>query len=564
MLDEISRYIELADTNRFKALAFQRAAEAIESIDGDIEALIRGGQLYATPGVGKAIGPIIVEMAESGSSSYLEELRSQYPPGIFDLMRIPKLGLRKIGALHSQLGVESLDQLEQACRQGRVARMKGFGEKTQEKILEGIAWARTHESQFLLPTGIETGEWLKGRLARIPSVEAVEVAGSVRRRLEVVSNVNIVIVTDDREATIAALAEIVENLTPLDDGALRGRVRGEIDVLFQLTTSAGLAATMLLATGSAEFVEAFRSAIAAKDYELRDGTLLHHGKHVALTDERTLFEKAGIAWVEPERRESAADLKKKKRTALVDPSDLRGTFHVHSTYSDGRNSILEMLEASRDRGFEYVGISDHSQNASYAGGLTESRLRDQHAEIDSHRKDVAPMRVFRGTEADILNDGSMDYGPSILPMFDFVIASVHSKFGMPQDEMTERILRALDDPHVTFLGHMTGRLLLSRPGYTFDYDRIFERAGERGVIIEINGNPNRLDIDWRLIRRAADRGVIFSINPDAHSIRELEHVVSGTWVARKGGLSPEQIFNTRPAGEVAEFFELRRSARDAK
>ncbi|HKR65984.1 MAG TPA: PHP domain-containing protein, partial [Thermoanaerobaculia bacterium] len=266
-----------------------------------------------------------------------------------------------------------------------------------------------------------------------------------------------------------------------------------------------------------------------------------------------------IPFIEPERRESADDLKSRKRTKLVDVSDLRGTFHVHTTFSDGRNSVQEMLAAAHSRGWEYVGISDHSVVAYYAGGLTEDGLRAQHAEIAREEKSVAPMRVFRGTEADILPNGTMDYGARILSKFDFVVASVHSNFTMDRDEMTERMLRAMDDPHVTFIGHLTGRKLLARAGYQVDYDRIFDKAGERGIMIEINGNPNRLDVDWRHVRNALDRGVVFSIHPDAHSISEYNAVITGTWVARKAGLSPKYIFNTRSVEEVAEFFAGRRN-----
>jgi len=278
--------------------------------------------------------------------------------------------------------------------------------------------------------------------------------------------------------------------------------------------------------------------------------------------EDDVFKNAGVAYVEPERRETADDLKRKRRRKLVDVGDLRGTFHVHTTFSDGRNTVFEMLDAARARGFEYVGLSDHSKAAYYAGGLTEARLVEQQAEIDAQRPRVAPLRVFRGTEADILPDGTMDYSDTgALDQFDFVVASVHSRFNMDKDAMTERILRALDDTRVTFLGHLTGRLLLSRDGYTMDFDKVFERAGERGVMIEINGNPHRLDLDWRLIQRALDRGVTFSINPDVHSTREYNALVSVTWVARKGGLSPKEIFNTRDADEVAEHFSARKLRR---
>jgi DNA polymerase (family 10) len=561
-LNEIARYTELSDPNPFRSRAFEKAAHAVETIDGPLEALVGTPALTKTPGIGKATANIIEELVRSGTSKYLEELRAQYPPGVFELLRVPKLGLRKIGQLHSELGIGSLDELEAAGRAGKLAKLKGFGAKTQEMILKGIAFARMRESRFLLPYGLEVGASLRERLADMESVDDCEVAGSVRRRLEVIQNVNLVIATAAPEKVLDAIHTrgIVAELKEVDATTFRGRVREEMAVVFHFAQPNDFGATLLAATGSAEFLEAWNARAAKNGCELRGGQLFKNGKRVNVAREEDAFERAGIVWVEPERRENGDDVKLKKPRPLLELAQLRGTFHVHTTYSDGRNTIAEMLAAASERGLEYVGLSDHSQNASYAGGLTPARLAEQKAELEGLRPSLAPLRVFRGSEADILNDGTMDYGAKVLGQFDFVIASVHSRFSMPKDEMTERILLALDDPHVTFLGHMTGRLLLSREGYTFDFDRVFERAGERGVMIEINGNPNRLDIDWRHVRRALDRGVLFSINPDAHSTREYGALLTGTWVARKAGLSAKEIFNTRSVEEVTEYLEARRAA----
>lgn len=544
MLDEISWYVELRDPKSFKGKAFERAARNIEKLDGDIADLVRSRRLYDTPGIGKSIGALIEEMVNTGSSRYLDEMKAEYPPGIFELLNVPGLGLKKIGILHSELGVATLEDLEAAARSGRVAPLAGFGRKTETKILEGIDTARKRESLFLLPTGLEIGEWLRERLTAEKSVAGAEVAGSVRRRLEIIRNVNIVVATRNSAATVRALASIADGLEDAGDQTWRGTLRGEVPVLFHLTETGRFGAALLRMTGSTEFVAALEKRGADLGAKTRN--------------EREVFDNAGIAFVEPERRETADDLRRKRRPKLLKSDDLRGTFHVHSTFSDGRNTIEEMLSAARGRGFDYVGLSDHSKAAYYAGGLTEERVAEQHAEIDRCAPAVAPMRVFRGTEADILPDGSIDYGPDTLSRFDFVIASIHSQFGMPKDAMTERIVRALEDPHVTFLGHLTGRLLLSRDGYSVEFDRIFESAARRGVIIEINGNPRRLDVDWRHLQRAISLGVTFSIHPDAHSIAELRHVVSGTWVARKGGLSAKDVFNSRPLDEVEEYLASRR------
>ncbi len=542
-LDEISTYIELRENNRFRALAFERAAQSIRAIDAEPADLIASGELIKLAGIGKGTAAVIDELVRTGQSKYLEDLRKLYPPGILELLRVPKLGLKKIGILHQKLGIGSLDDLEEAARAGRLASLPGFGTKTEQFILGSVEKARRRESHFLLPIGVEVGEQIRGHLSAIEEIDDAEVSGSVRRRLEVIRNVNIVIATRAQERVVEALAGFVERIERIDDDTVKAFARNEIAVWFHFTKPEAFGATLLATTGTPEFVAAF---------------LARGGKLRRARTEKELFDKAGLAYVDPERRENGDDLKHRRHRRLIEVSDLRGTFHVHTTFSDGRNTVHEMLSAAHERGFEYVGISDHSPAAFYAGGLSVEKLRQQQKEIAANERGVAPMRVFRGTEADILPDGTIDYDATTLEKFDFVIASIHSRFQMTKDEMTERMLRALDNPCVTFLGHLTGRKLLSRDGYTIDYERIFEKAAARGVMIEINGNPTRLDIDWRHVRRALDLGVGFAINPDAHSVHEYAALISGTWVARKAGLSAKEIFNTKPVEEVSEYLRKRR------
>jgi DNA polymerase (family 10) len=470
--------------------------------------------------------------------------------------------LKRVAELHGRLGIASIDQLEEACRANRLSALPGFGTKTQQKILEGIEFLRTHSGQFLLPVALKVAETLAAAIRELPGISAVEVAGSIRRRLEVVHNINLVVSAAKPEKALAAIdgKNLLTAFEETGKSSGRGRARNEITVEVHICEPKTFGALLAVQTGRRFFVEGLRSFAVDRGLELTENALLDGGNPLPTPSEEQLFKHLKIPFIPPELREEASALRLKRTPHLISPEDLRGTFHAHSTWSDGKATLDEMLEAARNRGWEYIGMSDHSKTASYAGGLTEERVEQQRAEIEKVREIFAPMRIFRGTEADILADGRIDYHDTILGDFDFVIASVHSRFKMERDEMTERIVKALGDPRVTFLGHLTGRLLLSRPGYSLHFDRIFDAAAKHGVIIEINGSPRRLDLDWRHMQRALDRGVVFSIHPDAHSTENLGHVVTGTWAARKGGLGPEHVFNTLGVEEVGEYLAKRRAA----
>ncbi|HUF18494.1 MAG TPA: DNA polymerase/3'-5' exonuclease PolX [Thermoanaerobaculia bacterium] len=561
-LDEVSRYLEFSDANKFKALAFRNAARRMEDVQTDMRTFVESGEVDRTPGIGKAIGPMIVELVTTGALRYLDDLRAQYPSGILDLVRIPGLGTRKIGQLYEQLGIGSVDELETACRESRLASLAGFGKKTEQKILEGIEFLKRQSERFLLPRAIEAAEALERDLNVLDGVAQVMVSGAVRRRLEVVTRIDLCVSAKAPASAARAAIEggILEQDSIDENGMLTGIARFGIPAFVSFCKPPELISTLFISTGSEAFVTAVRMRAERKGFSLTDKALESGGKKVALGSEHALFSRLGLAFVPPELRESAEPLELERAIQLIEPEDLQGTFHVHTTYSDGRATLHDMLASARDRGFAYVGISDHSKTAAYAGGLTEDRVEEQRAEIESLRASFPSMRIFHGTECDILPSGEMDYGPETLSRFDFVIASVHSQFKTPRDEMTDRIVRAIHNPHVTFLGHLTGRLLLSREGYSVEFDRIFDEAAKSGVMIEINGNPRRLDLDWRLMQRAIDRGVIFSINPDAHSTGELGNILPGIWAARKGGVGLRHIFNTLPVEEVEAHFKRRHAA----
>lgn len=561
-LREIGGYLDLSESNQFKARAYLNAARQIESVQMSMADFVSSGAIRSTPGIGKGIAPVIVELVEKGRSPYLEELRATYPPGILGLIEVPGLSIKKIRTLHDELGISSIEQLEEACRKNKLVSLPGFGVRTQQKLIEGIEFTKKHEASFLLSAAVRIAEELVAGLRELDGVENVALAGTVRRRLEVASDIVFCLSGPepaDLLQQVRGLA-LLSDPEDLDGGSIRARVAGGPPVVVHACTTAEFPTVLFLETGSDPFVRAVVERGSEQGFTLlRDG-LRKRGRKVALSDEAAVFEKLDLPFVPPELRESGQLPSSRTRMKLVNREDLLGTFHVHSTYSDGKNSLTEMFGAARDRAFQYVGISDHSPTASYAGGLTESRLAQQQAEVESLRDQFKPMRIFKGTEADILADGGIDYDNATLAgRFDFVVASIHSRFKMEKDEMTERIVKALSNPFVTFLGHMTGRKLLSRDGYHADFDRVFDAAAENGVMIEINGDPHRLDIDWRLIPRALSRGVRFSIHPDAHSISNYNYLENGTWVARKAGLPPEMIFNTKPVEEVEEYLAERKA-----
>jgi DNA polymerase (family 10) len=388
---------------------------------------------------------------------------------------------------------------------------------------------KTQTARFLLARGVEAAESLERHLLDFEGLDAVEISGEVRRRLEVITTVELCVSAKRPAEALRAIADRgVLAGAQMEESSVRGSARHDIPAVIHVCRPAEFSERLFITTGSGEFVEAA------------------DGKSRGRADK-----------VPPELRESADWLRRPVPT-LVRLEDIRGTFHNHTTYSDGRATLEQMLTAALERGFEYVGISDHSKTAAYAGGLTEDRVEMLRAEIDSLRERFAPMRIFFGTEADILAGGGIDYADELLATFDFVVASVHSHFTMPTEEMTARIIRATENPYVTFLGHLTGRLLLAREGYSVDHERIFKAAVANGVIMEINGNPRRLDVDWRHMQRGIELGAVFSIHPDAHAVAEYNYLQSGVWAARKGGLEARHVFNTLGVDSVASHLENRR------
>lgn len=546
-LERIAAYMKLRGENKFKVSAYEKAASALEKATGSIEELVSNG-LTTIPGIGKGTASVIEEIVETGESSLLRELESEVPAAVVMMSSLRGMSAKRAMSAHADLGVETLEDLERVARDGSLSRVSGFGGKTVALILESIEHRREIGSKVLLPMALEVAGAIADAVRPIQGVRSVHVTGEVRRRHETPESIDIVVEARGVDATTKRLAgaELPGELTIASPGLLRGHVRPDLPVSIHVVTSSRLWATIFETTGSPAFLD----SLTAGDDRRID---FQSGR---FDDEAEIFEHLGLPVIPPERRELEAS-RTPAPEILVKRDQILGTFHVHTTWSDGKGTLDEMLDAAADRDLSYVGISDHSQTASYAGGLTPQRVRLQHAEIEGARRKHG-IRIFRGTECDILPDGTLDFDDETLSSFDFVVASVHSRFDMPEEEMTERIISALENPWVTFLGHVSGRKLLIRRGYDVDYDRIFRAAAENGVMIEINGAPRRLDLDWPLMERALDAGVHFSIHPDAHSTAALDHVTTGVWNARRGGVPASAVFNTKPVDEVADYLLSRR------
>ena len=545
------------------------------SFDGDLSAVARAGELTRHKGFGPATAEVVREVVENGVSTLHEELREKTPAGLFELLGIPGLGVKRIRTLHEKLGIDSLDALERAARHGEIAKLQGFGEKTQEKLLEGVQFRRGVRRPRL-PEAWAAARAAAELLGAVDGVTRVEVAGELRRWVETVDRVELVVEVEEPARVIEAflaqpgVTEAEVNGGAGGDGDAGAALR---EPTAQVVLANGLtmrlhcaapdefAATLVHTTGSAEHWEALHRRADAVDVRLGERGVWKDGGQVVGGSEEALYQALGLAYIAPELREGAGEVEaaaEGRLPELVRLEDLEGCFHCHTTYSDGKASVREMAEAALARGWRYLGLADHSRAAAYAGGLDVDAIARQHEEIDEWNAERgSELWLFKGIEADILTNGRLDYADEdedVLARFDYVVASVHSSFGLSQAEQTARVLKALENPHLTFLGHPTGRLLLSREGYAIDMDAVIEAAAERGVGIEINANPWRLDMDWRLWRRAAELGVRAAINPDAHSVDGLDDVRYGVAVARKGWLTPAEVVNSWSFEEVKKFF----------
>jgi len=567
-LSEIATLLEVRGENPFKVRAFSHAARTLLGIpDPDIAPLVGSGELGKLPGIGATTLGVLTELVDTGDSEYLDLLRETTPEGLVEMLQIPGVGPTRIHRLHVGLGIETVAELESAARDGRLASLQGFGKKTAAQILRGIATLRETSGQLLHSLALAEARQLRLSVASLPGVSQVEIAGSLRRSCEVVRDVDLVVAGADPQSIAGSLPNLPGVTEVVGGGGdLRTlRLANGIRVDVSLAPPERFVIAAWRATGSDAHCRKVTDVLASRGISLRDDALWDaSGRCVDAPDEDAIYRIAGLAPIAAELREDRGEVEAAMEGTLphlLELPDIRGVLHCHSNYSDGTTSILAMAQAARARGWSYLGISDHSQSAFYAGGLDRDALLRQHDEIDEVNEKLPGFRVLKGIEADILADGTVDYEAAVLDRFDYVIASVHSRFSMGERQMTERIVRALENPHVSILGHPTGRLLLTREPYPVDVEAVIDRAAELGVAIELNCDPHRLDLDWRWLQVARARGAVIELGPDAHSPDGLGYINLGVGIARKGWLGPGNVLNTRDADAVLHFAGSRRSAR---
>lgn len=565
VLEQIAELMELKGENGFRTRALQTAARAIGGLSLEIADALADGTLAATKGVGPATLQIVSELLETGRCTQLEELREQVPPGLVEMLQISGLGVAKVRQIHETLGIDSLPELEAAARDGRLAKLPRFGAKTSENILRGIAFLRQASAFRLSHHAAEEAEALRQTLARIPGVTEAIVAGDVRRRSEVVRDLVLVVVADAApEEIFARLRELpgLHEFAGQDERRSTLRFSGGASAHVVVTKAVNLGVVLAQATGSEAHLAALVARAGERGYALAGAALWKGSAFVPTPDEQTLYRALDLDWVPPELREDGAAVAQAAGhalPALLETTDLRGFLHCHTTASDGSNTVEEIARACLAAGYQYVGITDHSQAAAYAGGLSPDDIRRQCDEIDRVNALGLGITVLKGIEADILADGRLDYDDATLALLDFVIGSIHSRFNLDRAEMTARVLAAMESPYLTILGHPTGRLLLQREAYAIDLDAVIARAAATGVALEINADPHRLDLDWRVAGRARDAGAMISIGADAHNLAGIANVPYGVGIARKAGLRAQDVLNTRSADDFRAFARRRRA-----
>jgi DNA polymerase (family X) len=575
VLERIATLLQLKNENPFKVRAYTNAARAIETFGGNVSDFQDEEAVAKIPGIGKSIALKIKELAATGSLRYLQELSAEFPAGIMELFSLPGLGAKKIKALYDRLSINSIEQLQKACEDGRVAELPGFGQTTQQKLCDAIAKRAAHAGSFQFGQVAAEAETLRSDLAAHEAALQVDIAGSYRRRKEIVHDLDFLVATKEPEAIMAFFVShpLVDSVIARGPTKSSVRLRSGVQCDLRAVSTAEYPFALAYFTGNKEHNIELRSRALQRGWTLNEYRLAPVPvdsnakkkkpvkKIPAVRDEADLYRAVDLDFIPPELREHWGEFEAAEKHSLpklTEKENLRGTFHCHTTASDGHNSIEEMAEAAQALGLEYLGIADHSRSSIQAHGIDEAKLRFQIGAIRKFNTKLDGFRVFAGIECDILRDGSLDLPDEVLSQLDYVIASVHSVFNLSETEMTQRVIRAIENPLVTVLAHPTGRLLLKREPYQIDIPAVLDAAARTGTWIELNAAPKRLDLDWRWWPLAKKKGVKCVINPDAHRTERLQDLWFGIGIARKGWLTKDDVMNCLPLEKIEAALRAKR------
>ena len=550
----LSKLMDIHGENSFKAKSYANAAFQIDRLPVELSTLPRN-QIQGQPGIGESVAKKVVELLDTNELSALSDLLKKTPEGILELLKIKGIGPKKIAVIWKELGVESPGELLYACEENRLIHYKGFGEKTQRSIQEALEFYFSNQGRYLYAQIEPYVNQLHEKFVRLFSVDSVWVTGSFRRQCEIIDEIEFVIEADPDEIVEQLSGSQQFALLEQDDEKLSYKVADSLTLFIYPCDAASSRQVLFFTTGTADFTDAFDRQFPEIDYSILEGD----------TDEGA-FDQAGIPFIIPALREDSTILQRSQNSyeSLIEFSDIKGIIHTHSTWSDGLNTLEEMAMACKQQGYEYLVISDHSVTSYYANGLNADRVRQQHAEIDRLNASLHPFKIFKSIECDILGDGQLDYDDAILSTFDLVICSVHQNLKMTEEKAMHRLMGAISNPYTTILGHLSGRLLLSRKGYPLDYAAIIQACKEYQVVIELNANPRRLDIDWRWIQQAIDAGVLLSINPDAHHISGIADNRFGVLAAQKGLMKASHNLSSLSLQEFELFLQQKSAFRQSR
>ena len=567
VLEEIGTLLELKGENPFKSRAYRNASRIIGGLTTDLNSLVENKELSNVKGIGEGLAEKISQLVNTGHLKYYEDLKKSLPEGLLKMITIPGFGPKKAKVVYEGLKISTIEALEKACKKDRLVDLDGFGKKTQEKILEGIAFIKKHSERKQFDFALAEAEKIYQDIKKNKKIIRSALAGSLRRKKETIKDIDIVASskTKDRIALMDSFTKHSEVATVVSKGETRSSVvlKSGMNADLRIVSDTEYPFALNYFTGSMEHNTEMRGLAKKRDWKLNEYGLFDRAKRIPCKDEGAIYKALGLHYIPPELRESMGEIEVSQKgeiPRLIELPDLRGILHAHTIYSDGIATLEEMAEGCRKLGYQYLGIADHSKTASYAGGLTSEKLKKQQKEIDELNQKWEDFRILKGIELEILADGRVDYDDKTLATFDFVIASVHSNFNLVEKEMTKRIIKAISNPFVNILAHPTGRLLLMRDGYAVNLTEVIDAAKELGVVIELNAHPKRFDLDWTFCKVAKEKGVKISINPDAHSVDGIRMVEYGIGIARKGWIEKDDVLNTLSLKEITKFFEKQRKS----